>query len=186
MSWIQEIDENDAEGKLKGIYDDIIKTRGKVSNIMRVQSLATGAMQGHMDLYLQVMFKRPGLSRAEREMVATYVSRLNGCSYCMDHHGVALLNYWKDQARLDILKTGNVEELDLSTREMALLDYADTLTRSPGAMMEMYVEALRAAGLKEAEILNLNMVVSYFNFVNRIAVGLGVEHSEEEMSGYKV
>jgi len=40
-------------------------------------------------------------------------------------------------------------------------------------------------GLTDEEILSVNLVTSYFNFVNRIALGLGVEFSEEEIKGYK-
>ena len=43
---------------------------------------------------------------------------------------------------------------------------------------------LRAEGLSDKDILDLTLIVGYFNFVNRIAMGLGVEFSAEEMSGY--
>jgi uncharacterized peroxidase-related enzyme len=186
MSWIKEIGEQDADDELKVIYDSIIKSRGKVSNIMKVHSLAPSSMKAHMDLYLEMVFKRPGLSRAEREMVGTYLSRLNGCSYCMDHHGIALLKYWKDEEKVEKLKAGKLEELGLSNREIALLDYATALTAAPGEMNQGDVQTLKEAGLRDEEILNTCMVISYFNFVNRIALGLGVEHSQEEMVGYNI
>jgi alkylhydroperoxidase family enzyme len=44
--------------------------------------------------------------------------------------------------------------------------------------------AMRESGLSDADIPSVNLVVSSFNFVNRIAEGLGVEHSEEEVTGY--
>jgi uncharacterized protein YciW len=47
------------------------------------------------------------------------------------------------------------------------------------------VSKLRETGWKDEDILLINMIVSYFNFVNRIALGLGVEFSEEEIAGYK-
>ena len=147
MSWIKEINEQDADSELKEMYDDIIKSRGKVSNIMKVHSLAPSSMKAHMDLYLEVVFKRPGLSRAEREMLGTYVSRLNGCSYCMDHHGVALQKYWKDERKVEKLKTGNPKGLGLNSKEIALLDYAEVLTKVPGSMAEENVQMLRDAGL---------------------------------------
>lgn len=48
------------------------------------------------------------------------------------------------------------------------------------------VAALRHLGLGDEDILLANLIVAYFNFVNRIALGLGVEHSAEEVSGYQV
>lgn len=63
----------------------------------------------------------------------------------------------------------------LTPRERALLDYAVVLNDRPGAVREEHVEALRAAGLTDAEILHANLVVSYFAFANRFTMGLGIE-----------
>jgi len=56
-----------------------------------------------------------------------------------------------------------------------MLDYALALTRDPGSIGRGNVECLLAAGLREAEVHRVASVVAYFNFVNRIAEGLGVE-----------
>ena len=50
--------------------------------------------------------------------------------------------------------------------------------------LESDLGELRAVGLSDRDILDLTMIVGYFNFVNRIAVGLGVEFSEDEVRGY--
>lgn len=55
-----------------------------------------------------------------------------------------------------------------------MLQYAETLTLSPAAVRESDVEALRASGLSDRDILDLNQIVSYFAYVNRLADGLGV------------
>lgn len=47
------------------------------------------------------------------------------------------------------------------------------------------VQSLRAAGFEDEEILHANLIAAYFNFVNRIALGLGVAHSADEITGYK-
>ena len=56
-----------------------------------------------------------------------------------------------------------------------MLDYAVKLTRDPGGMTEDDVDALRAAGLGDRAILDVCQVVAYYNYVNRLADGLGVE-----------
>lgn len=56
-----------------------------------------------------------------------------------------------------------------------MADYALLLTRRPSEIAARHVEALRAAGLSDEEVHRLAAVVAYFNFVNRIAEGLGVE-----------
>ena len=59
--------------------------------------------------------------------------------------------------------------------ERALLDYAVKLTREPWAMTPGDIGKLRRAGWSDAAILDLNLVASYYAFVNRVADGLGVE-----------
>ena len=63
--------------------------------------------------------------------------------------------------------------VDAATR--ALLDYAVKLTRTPGAMTKADVEALRAAGWSDAAIHDAAQVTAWFNYINRVADGLGVD-----------
>lgn len=56
-----------------------------------------------------------------------------------------------------------------------MLTYADKLTRTPAAMQRADVEALRAVGFADADILAIAEVTAYYAYVNRIADGLGVE-----------
>ena len=67
------------------------------------------------------------------------------------------------------------EGAELTPRDRALADYCIRLTRDPGGMEEQHLEPLRKAGLDDTAILWLAEVVSYFNYVNRMADGLGVE-----------
>ncbi len=184
MNWIRVIHEDEAEGELADVYQQIAKKRGKLSNIMRIQSLAPQAMQAHLDLYLEVMFSKGGLSRAERELVAVVVSMENGCEYCTLHHAAALEAWWKDADRVARLRR-DPATAELSPREAALVEYALGLTREPAALTEGDLAPLRSAGLTDEEVLQANMITAYFNFVNRIAEGLGVEAPPEEVEGYR-
>jgi uncharacterized peroxidase-related enzyme len=184
MSWIRMIDENEAEGKLADVYAEISRLRGKVSNIMRVQSLVPEAMKAHMDLYMTLMFGKGGLRRSERELIAVVVSVENGCAYCTLHHAAALEAWWKDPDRVRRL-TRDPGSAGLSPREAALTRYARSLTRTPVKVDRSEIEDLREAGLTDEEILQANMIAAYFNFVNRIAEGSGVEAPPEEVIGYR-
>ena len=66
------------------------------------------------------------------------------------------------------------ETAGLDTRRVAMLRYATKLTRSPSDMQQADVEALRAVGFHEGDILELCEVVAYYAYANRIADGLGV------------
>lgn len=184
MAWIDEIDGKAAEGKLAEIYAELVEKRGKVSNILKVHSLNPEAMESHLDLYMTVMFGRSGLTRAEREAIAVVVSATNDCSYCVNHHVEALRRYVNDEEALEMLVTADGLET-LEPRLSNIVRYAEKLTSAPSAMTESDLGELRAVGLTDKDILDLVLVTSYFNFVNRIAMGLGVEFNAEEMSGYK-
>jgi uncharacterized peroxidase-related enzyme len=81
MPWIKVIEPEDATGKLKQEYDEAVRRAGKVFNILKVQSLNPGALRASMQMYHATMFAPSGLSRAEREMLATVVSWANHCFY---------------------------------------------------------------------------------------------------------
>ena len=81
MAWIKVIEKNQAGVMLKEIYSYSEKRRGKVANIMKIQSLDPRSIETHMEFYLSIMFSKIGPSRVEREMIAVVVSRLNRCLY---------------------------------------------------------------------------------------------------------
>jgi uncharacterized peroxidase-related enzyme len=184
MSWIRTIHEDEAEGPLAHVYEEISRRRGKLSNIMRVQSLAPDAMRAHLDLYTTLMFSKGGLSRAERELIAVVVSVENDCRYCTLHHAAALEAWWKDPERVARVREAP-DAAELSERERALVGYARDLTRAPAKVDEFRIEELRRSSLTDEEILQANMITAYFNFVNRIAEGLGVDAPPEEVGGYR-
>jgi uncharacterized peroxidase-related enzyme len=185
MSWITEIDEAAAEGEIAELYAELREQRGKVSNILKVHSLRPQALKHHLDLYMGLMFGPGGLSRRQRELISVAVSQANECAYCVAHHVEALGRYVRDEAQLAALGHDAAQDF-LPAIDRQLVDYAVKLTRSPGAIVAEDVAALRDVGLADEDILLVNLVVAYFNFVNRIALGLGVEHGAEEVSGYKV
>ncbi|MEX0600050.1 MAG: peroxidase-related enzyme [Rhodothermales bacterium] len=184
MAWIDVIDESGASGELEEAYRSITGARGKLSNIMRVHSLHPGAMLAHMELYRQLLFSRSGLSRAERELIGVVVSARNACSYCVRHHAEALRAYWKDADRVQ-MAIDNYDAAGLTARQRAMLDYAVRLTDDPSAVSEGHVEQLREADLSDRDILDVNLIASYFNFVNRIAEGLGVTFTDDEATGFR-
>ncbi|MCK5247526.1 peroxidase-related enzyme [Candidatus Bipolaricaulota bacterium] len=184
MAWIRVVDESEADEGLLKVYQQVKGSRGKLSNILSVHSLNPPALQAHMDLYMTIMFGPSGLSREEREMIAVVVSSADRCPYCIQHHAAALSHYWKDEDKLKSF-IDDYRAIDLSPKMEAVLGYAFKLTTTPHAMVEADVQGLRGCDLTDEDVLTINLIVSYFNFVNRIALGLGVAFSPEEVEGYK-
>lgn len=185
MSRIKVIEPEEATGRLLEIYNDIVKKRGKLADVHKIQSLRPESIVAHMDLYLEIMFTKSELSRTEREMMAVVVSVGNGCEYCQMHHAQALNNYWKNDEKISQLRT-DFENAGLSTRELVLCSFANLLTVNPEAFRnEKYITPVKKIGITDSGILDATLVVAYFNFVNRIVLALGLEASEAEMKGYK-
>lgn len=184
MTFIKIIDETEAEGKLKDVYDNIISSRGKLSNIMKIHSLNPEAMINHIELYKSIMFGKSKISREIKEMIAVIVSVVNKCEYCIRHHAEALNYYWKNNEKLQMFINDHLS-IKLSPRINILLDYAYNLTAFPNSISQKTIDDIKTFNWNDEDVLLVNLIISYFNFVNRIALGLGVEFSEEEVKGYK-
>ncbi len=185
MARIKVVEPDNADGRLKEIYNDIVKKRGKLAEVHKIQSLRPESIVNHMDLYMEIMFTKSDLSRAEREMLAVVVSVSNDCEYCRLHHAEALNHYWRSIDKL-LLLAEDFNKAGLSKKEIALCEFARELTLHPGSFQEdSLIEKLRESGLSDNAILDATMVVAYFNFVNRIVLSLGVESDDNELKGYR-
>jgi uncharacterized peroxidase-related enzyme len=92
----------------------------------------------------------------------------------VQHHAEGLRRLTDDDALVEQLKT-DYRSADIDSRLRAMLDYAVRLTLTPHEIKQSDIERLRDEGLSDRAILDLNLVVGYFAFVNRLADGLGVE-----------
>jgi uncharacterized peroxidase-related enzyme len=81
MPHLRLIDVAQATGALKREYDEAIQRAGKVFNIVKAMCLNPAVLRRSMALYKAIMFGPSELSRAERELLATVVSRANDCHY---------------------------------------------------------------------------------------------------------
>ncbi len=82
MAWIRMVPPEEATGLLRRLYDAAVQRAGRVFNVIRLQSLRPETLRASTALYVEVMHGRAsGLTRAEREMIATAVSRANHCHY---------------------------------------------------------------------------------------------------------
>ena len=81
MPNIHLIEPDDADGVLKEEYDAAIGRAGKVFNIVKAMSLRPEVLRQSMEMYKAIMFGPSGLTRAERELLATVTSQINECHY---------------------------------------------------------------------------------------------------------
>jgi alkylhydroperoxidase family enzyme len=81
VPYIRLIDEDEAEGLLREEYDAAIERAGKVFNILKAMSLRPAVLRASIELYKEIMFGESGLSRQERELLATVASAEQSCHY---------------------------------------------------------------------------------------------------------
>ena len=81
MPWIKQITRDRASGALKRELDKAVARAGRVWNIVQIMSLNARVMKASMDMYGATMFAPSPLSRQQREMLATVVSKANHCVY---------------------------------------------------------------------------------------------------------
>jgi len=179
MSWISTTAPESAKGTLKGVYERILNEGIRLSNVLKVHSLFPEAMLSNLELYEILMYGSDELSRADCESLAVVVSAANNCPYCVSHHGSALSCYESDNTALKKL-LADFEFLDTTDRESLILKYALKLTLAPSQVTEQDIVTLREIGFTDRGILEINLIASYFNMLNRITLGLGVESSADE------
>lgn len=185
MTWIATVAYEDADARLRPLYDRIKGPDGRIDNIMMAHSLRPHTMEGHMALYKSVLHHaRNATPKWFLETLGVRVSQLNRCDYCVAHHSAGL-HRLLDRARADaILAALEADQTGapvFDAREAAALDYAVALTATPPAAAEDHVAAMRAAGWDDAGILEVNQVVAYFAYANRTVIGLGCSTEGEAL-----
>lgn len=183
MTWIRTIEDADAKGRLKTLYERIRAPDGQIDNIMRAHSLRPHTMEGHMALYKNVLHHSGNaLPKWLLEAAGLYVSLLNACAYCAEHHFAGMERLLDDPARSRAIRSAleaGRPRAAFEGAELAAMEYAAKLTTAPQEIEAGDIEALRTAGLDDGEILELNQVCAYFAYANRTVLGLGVTTAGE-------
>jgi len=178
MTWINTISYDDSEGNLRKLYDRIKGPNNNVDNIMLAHSLRPHSLQGHMTLYKYVLHHpRNTLPKVYLEAIGVYVSLLNNCDYCVDHHFVGMARLLDDAERAEVIRQAlqsRRPEDAFEAGELAGLNYASKLTLTADQVTEADIDVLRQAGLDDGQILEINQVTAYFSYANRSALGLGI------------
>ncbi|WP_299440619.1 peroxidase-related enzyme [uncultured Aquimarina sp.] len=178
MSWINEISFENATGQLKRIYDRVKGPNNNIDNVLSIHSLRPHTLVGHMGLYKNVLHNSNNtLPKWYLETLGVYVSHLNQCDYCVEHHAAGLKRLLADDTKFDQIVTCiQNDKLDtvFSDQYLEGMGYAKKLTLSHNTITKSDIKNLKKHNLTDGEVLEINQVVSYFNYVNRTVVGLGV------------
>ena len=186
MPWIETIAHADATGTLKDAYDWQAARLGEPTEFTQLGSLYPDLVLERLRLYKVAEGAPSELAPEERMLAALVTSNLNGTVHCasglvvrLDELGVAA-----DVVR----RAGAPGEAPEPARSIAggnrrleaIVGYAAKLTSTPAAVDERDIEQLRSVGLSDLDIVDLNNLVSYYNYINRVANGLGLRTPIEQ------
>jgi len=183
MSWIKVIPYSKATGKLKTIYDKVKGPTNQIDNVLSIHSLRPHTLAGHMSLYKNVLHHSENtFPNWFLEFLGVYTSYINKCDYCYNHHFEGMKRFLNDPEKAKSIKyhiENNSLANVLNLSQLALTNYAKNLTTKADGITEEHIMKLRTLGIEDGEILEVNQVVSYFNYVNRTVLGLGVNTDNE-------
>lgn len=179
MTWIKTISFADATGKLKQTYKRVAGPNGHIDNILTSHSLRPHTLEGHMRLYKNVLHHNANqLDKCLLEAIGVYVSLLNNCAYCVEHHYQGYLRLIEDEQKAKIILSAmKSDALDsvFDAKELSFFNYAKKLTLSPANVLKSDLDKIKESGFDDGDILEVNQVIAYFNYANRTVLGLGVE-----------
>ncbi|OIQ36077.1 MAG: alkylhydroperoxidase [Roseobacter sp. MedPE-SW] len=186
MAWIKTVPFDAATGKLKKLYERVTGPNNNVDNIMMAHSLRPHSMEGHMALYKNVLHHTGNkIPKWFLEVLGVWVSSLNDCDYCVEHHFAGLQRLLGDEARGMAIRSA-IEARDptiapLDAAQQGAMVYARKLTKAPADLVEADIGALRQLGYDDGEILEINQVSAYFSYANRTVLGLGCSTKGDDL-----
>jgi uncharacterized peroxidase-related enzyme len=185
MTWIRTIPLSEADEMLRKAMEEqkllypkeyaspVHPAEGGGSSIVASHSLIPQALYHAFATFGVLMSPDLPLSRRQHEMITTMVSVTNRCVYWIESHAEFLRRITLDEALIEALKR-DYTSAPISDQERVMLDYVVKLTRDATRISKDDHARLRSAGFDDKAILQITLIASWFNYINRVADALGV------------
>jgi len=170
------VEEADATGEIAEAYQYFREHFGRpaVPGILKCFSSSPEMLKIIIQLGSTLVFSEGALGRRMKEMIATYVSSLNECPYCLDSHAASLCNQGGDEALLNALTTGDIGDASIITPEGYLLEFVRKVTVESHKVDDSDILDLRASGWDQKQIAESIHVAAMFACFNRVANAFGL------------
>jgi len=185
MTWIRTIPFSEADEELrramegqKPLYPQeyavpVHAAEGGGSQIVASHSLIPQALYHAFSTFGALMSPDLPLARRHHEMIATMVSVTNRCVYWIESHAEFLRRVTLDKELVEALER-DYTTASITPQERVMIDYVVKLTKDATQVWKDDHERLRAAGFDDRAILQITLIASWFNYINRVADALGV------------
>ena len=164
--------------KTKAYFDICQDKLGLIPNVLKAYAFDIDKLNAFTAMYNDIMLADSGLTKLEREMIAVVVSSINRCWYCQVAHGAAVRALSGDPA-LGEAMVMNFRSANLEKRQLAMLIFAEKLTKSSAEIEESDREALRQAGFGDRDIFDIANVAGFYNMTNRVASAIDMRPNSE-------
>ena len=165
----------------KDIRDRILAVQDKagfVPNVFLTLAHRPDEFRAFFAYHDALMEKEGGLTKAEREMIVVATSSVNQCQYCVVAHGAILRIRSKNPLIADQVAT-NYRKSDISSRQMAMLDFAMKVSRHAEEIGDADFDALRLHGFSDEDIWDIGAISAFFALSNRMANLIDMRPNDE-------
>ena len=169
--FIRTISEAEAEGKLREVYEGDEQSLGYVPNHAKVFSLRPDVLEAWRSLQGSI---RKNLRLRRYELVTLAAAQALNCRYCLLAHGAILTKNGVGVDQLRAILT-DFHDAGLEPVEVALMDFAQKIARNANEITQADVDALRALGLEDVEILDAALTATMRSFASKTFNALGAE-----------
>lgn len=172
MPFVNEVEEAQADARLRELYTKIEQGLGFLPHYFKTLGAKPEAIQAQLSMSDAVM-KDSALPLVVKEQIGVVVSGLNSSSYCIMFH-MELLRRFGVEKNLARKLSVDYENAAVEPNVKALFRFADKLTRHQDDIEESDTDELRRAGWSDDAIRETVLTVAYFNYINRVSLGLGL------------
>jgi uncharacterized peroxidase-related enzyme len=164
-----------ATGALKSLYDDLERVRGlgRVSNLFKAYGKFPELAQANFTR-LNILLTKGQLTVKLKEAVMVALAEINHCEYCVAFHATAMRNGGANTDEISAARGFDASGLDLSEKERALFEFALKANGDPHAIVRADVEAVKALGASDADLVEVLETVNTGNSFNLFAGALNV------------
>jgi uncharacterized peroxidase-related enzyme len=174
QAWVTTVAPEEADERLREAYDWQAQRLGEPTEYTQLGSLHPELVYERLRLYKVIDQLESGLTDTEKHAVVYVTSVLNQTPHCASGARHKLEIEGVPGELIAQLADNPLAGGTGSARLDEIVRYTTILTRSPGAVSEHHIDALREVGLSDADIVALNNLAAYYSYTNRVATGLGL------------
>lgn len=176
MAFVSEVEEKQATPELQEIYATIEKGFGFVPRYFKALGAVPDVIASQLRMNEAIMGDG-ALPASVKEQVGLVVSGINASAYCMTIHMELVQQFGFDEQLARTLATDYMRA-PVDDKTKALFRFADKLTRKPVDVEQGDADQVLRAGWSQDALRETVLVVSFFNYINRVSLGLGLVEDE--------